>query len=153
MLFRSVRVNIVDLSNGKLVKQTVTFIATAPTNESTILMPIVAADAKITATNPRFSYGAQGSDGFTGDFDFLGENPDGTVAATAGRFNAFNNAVSTGAFAVVGPRSRASVPLTINPTEFAATPALGVMVVGIENFSGKAEANLLRFEREEEDDD
>jgi len=148
-----VRVNIFDLARGVNVTQTAVFLATAPTNESTILMPIVAADAKITATNPRFSYGAQGSDGFTGDLDFLGENPDGTVAATAGRFNAFNNAVSTGAFAVVGPKARASVPLTINATEFAATPALGVMVVGIENFSGKAEANLLRFEREEENDD
>ncbi|TMH18692.1 MAG: peptidase S8 and S53 subtilisin kexin sedolisin [Betaproteobacteria bacterium] len=149
-----VRVNIFDLSKSPavLVKQTVVFAATAPTNESTILMPIVAADAGVKASSPRFAYAAQGFDGFTGDFDFLGENADGTIAATAGRFNAFNNAVSTGAFAVVGPRSRASVPLTINPTEFAATPALGVMVVGIENFSGRAEANLLRFEREEDDD-
>jgi len=149
-----VRVNIFDLSKSPavLVKQTVVFAATAPTNESTILMPIVAADVGIKASSPRFAYAAQGFDGFTGDFDFLGENADGTAAADAGRFNAFNNAVSTGAFAVVGPRSRASVPLTINPTEFAATPALGVMVVGIENFSGRAEANLLRFEREEDDD-
>src|SRR5882672_2709479 len=149
-----VRVNIFDLSKNPAVqvKQTVVFAATAPTNESTILMPIVAADAGVKASNPRFAYAAQGFDGFTGDFDFLAENADGTVAANAGRFNAFNNAVSTGAFAVVGPRSRASVPLTINPAEFAATPALGVMVVGIENFSGRAEANLLRFEGEEDDD-
>ena len=149
-----VRVNIFDLSKSPpvAVKQTVVFAATAPTNESTILMPIVAADAGVNASNPRFAYAAQGFDGFTGDFDFLGENADGTSAANAGRFNAFNNAVSTGAFAVVGPSSRASVPLTINPTEFAATPALGVMVVGMENSSGRAEANLLRFEREEDDD-
>ncbi len=149
-----VRVNIFDLSKSPAVqvKQTVVFAATAPTNESTILMPIVAADAGVKASSPRFAYAAQGFDGFTGDFDFLGENADGTIAANAGRFNAFNNAVSTGAFAVVGPRARASVPLTIDPTEFAATPALGVMVVGIENFSGRAEANLLRFERGEDDD-
>jgi subtilisin family serine protease len=149
-----VRVNIFDLSKSPAVrvKQTVVFAATAPTNESTILMPIVAADVGIKASSPRFAYAAQGFDGFTGDLDFLGENADGTAAADAGRFNAFNNAVSTGAFAVVGPRSRASVPLTISPTEFAATPALGVMVVGIENFSGRAEANLLRFGREEDDD-
>ncbi len=148
-----VRVNIIDLSTNKLVRQTVTFGATAPTNESTILMPIVAADVGVKASNPRFSYAAQGSDGFTGDFDFLGENPDGTVAANAARFNAFNNAVSTGGFAVVGPRARTSVPLTINATEFATTPALGVMVVGMENFSGRAEADLLRFDREEANDD
>ena len=150
-----VRVNIFDLSKtpAALVAQTAVFAATAPTDESTILMPIVAKDAGVTAATPRFSYGAQGSDGFTGDFDFLGENADGTVAATAARFNAFNNAVSTGAFATLAPRARASVPLTINATEFTTTPALGVMVVGIENFSGKAEANLLRFEREGGDED
>jgi len=149
-----VRVNIFDLSKtpAVAVKQTVVFAATAPTNESTILMPIVAADVGVKASTPRFAYAAQGSDGFTGDFDFLGENADGTVAANAGRFNAFNSAVSTGAFAVVGPRARASVPLTINPAEFAATPALGVMVVGIENFSGRAEANLLRFDGEGDED-
>src|SRR5229473_1484952 len=100
--------------------QSLTFAATAPTNESTTLMPVVAGDLGIKASSPRFTFAAQGFDGFTG------------------------------AFAVVGPRSRASVPLTIDPTEFAATPALGVMVVGIENFSGRAEANLLRFEREED---
>ena len=135
--------------------QSLTFAATAPTNESTILMPVVAGDLGIKASSPRFTFAAQGFDGFTGDFDFLGEavvNGTAVVGPNAGRFNAFNNAVSTGAFAVVGPRSRASVPLTIDPTEFAATPALGVMVVGIENFSGRAEANLLRFEREEDDD-
>src|SRR5882762_7796685 len=149
-----VRVNIFDLSKSPAVqvRQTVVFAATAPANESTILMPIVAADVGVKASSPRFAYAAQGFDGFTGDFDFLGENADGTVAADAGRFNAFNSAVSTGAFAVVGPRARASVPLTINPAEFATTPALGVMVVGIGNFSGRAEANLLRFEREEDDD-
>src|SRR5882762_8050633 len=149
-----VRVNIFDLSKSPAVqvKQTVVFNATAPNNESTILLPIVAADVGVKASSPRFAYAAQGFDGFTGDSDALGENADGTVAANAGRFNAFNNAVSTGAFAVVGPRSRASVPLTINPAEFAATPALGVMVVGIGNFSGRAEANLLRFGRGEDDD-
>ncbi|HEX9488182.1 MAG TPA: S8 family serine peptidase, partial [Gemmatimonadales bacterium] len=135
--------------------QSLTFAATAPTNESTILMPVVAGDLGIKASSPRFTFAAQGFDGFTGDFDFLGEavvNGTAVVGPNAGRFNAFNNAVSTGAFAVVGPRSRASVPLTIDPTEFAATPALGVMVVGIENFSGRAEANLLRFEGGEDDD-
>jgi len=38
------------------------------------------------------------------------------------------------------------VPLTINPTD-SPPRTLGVMVVGIENFSGRAEANLLRFGR------
>src|SRR5436309_9293392 len=57
-----VRVNIFDLSKSPavLVKQTAVFNATAPTNESTIVMPIVAADVGIKASNPRFAYAAQG---------------------------------------------------------------------------------------------
>src|SRR5262249_12137412 len=127
-----VRVNIFKLPSGAAVAQTAVFGATAPTNESTILMPIVAKDAGITAANPRFSYAAQGSDGFTGDFDFIGENADGTVAANAGRFNAFNSSVSTGAFASLAPGARASVPLTINPHQFAVPPPLGLMVLRIQ---------------------
>jgi len=68
---------------------------------------IVAADVGIKASSRRFAYAAQGSTGSPGTADFLGENADGTAAADAAS-SRVNNAVSTGAFAVVGPRSRAS---------------------------------------------
>ena len=55
------------------------------------------------------------------------------IPSTA-RFNAFENAISTGAYAVVGPGDKALVPLSIDPAEWAATPALGVMVVSLDNF-------------------
>jgi len=147
-----VAVFLFDFNTGKQLGQTATFFAEAPTGESTILMPIIAGDMGITASNPRFTYGAQGFDGFTGNFDFLGETTTGAVGPDAARFNAFNNALSTGAFAVVGPRSTASVPLAINPAEFGLTPPLGVMIVGIENFSGKKEAEVQRIGGEIEDD-
>jgi subtilisin family serine protease len=142
-----------DANTSKQLNQTAIFFADAPTNESTILLPIIAGDMGINAAHPSFAYGAQGLDGFTGKFDFLGETTTGAVAADAARFNAFNNAVSTGAFADVAPRATVSVPLTIDPVEFAKTPPLGVMVVGMENHSGSKEADLLRLGREGGDDD
>jgi hypothetical protein len=137
-----VAVFLFDFNTGNRLGQSFTFYADAPTNESTILLPIVAGDMGITAKSPRFTYGAQGFDGFTGNFDFLGETTTGAVGPDAARFNAFTSAVSTGAFATVKPRSTASVPLAINPAEFALTPPLGVMIVGMENFSGKKEAEV-----------
>jgi len=100
------------------------FAATAPTDGTTVLMPLVAADAGITATNPRFSYKALTHDLLTGNVDAI---------ATPASFNAFNSSISTGAFVTLPPGTNASVPLSINRTEFQLTPALGEMVVSLEN--------------------
>jgi subtilisin family serine protease len=148
-----VAVFLFDFNTGAQLSQSFIFLASAPTNESTILLPVIAGDMGITAGKPRFTYGAQGFDGFTGKFDFLGETQTAAVSRDAARFNPFTNAVSTGAFVALAPRSTASVPLTIDPAEFRLTPARGVMVVGMDNFSGKSEANLLRIEGDEQDDD
>lgn len=147
-----VAVFLFDFNTGKQLGQSFIFFAGAPTNESTILMPIIAGDMGITVSSPRFTYAAQGFDGFTGNFDFVGETTTGAVGPDAARFNAFNNPVSTGAFAVVRPRSMASVPLAINPAEFELTPPLGVMIVGMENFSGKREAEVQAIGGAREDD-
>jgi hypothetical protein len=100
-----------------------------------VLIPLVAADAGITATNPRFSYVVQVSDIPSGNFD---------VIATPASFNAFNSSISTGAFVTLAPGANASVPLVINRKEFRQTPALGQMVVSLENLArGGSEALLL----------
>src|SRR5881275_3626233 len=111
------------------------FFATAPTDGTTVLMPVVAADAGITATHPRFSYTAQTADLLTGNVDAI---------TTAARFNAYNSSISTGAFATLPPGASASVPLSIDRREFRLTPALGQMVVSLENrASGGSEALLV----------
>jgi len=111
------------------------FLAIAPTDGTTVLMPLVAADAGITAANPRFSYAAQ-------SFDLLTGNGDAT--ATTASFNAYDSAISTGAFFTLPPGTSASVPLSINRKEFRKTPALGQMVVSLENLArGGSEALLL----------
>jgi subtilisin family serine protease len=108
------------------------FLATAPTDGSTVLMPIVAADAGITGSNPRFTYVAQTTSLISGNTD---------KTTTAASFNAFNNAISTGAFAVLAPGASATVPISIDRAEFALTPALGEMVVALENQNGHEEGN------------
>ncbi len=111
------------------------FYATAPTDASAILLPLVAADVGITSSNPRFSYTAYTNDPLTGNLDSI---------TTPAAFNAFANAIGTGAFATLAPGSSASVPVPIDRTEFARTPALGSMVVSLENLStGGAQALLL----------
>ena len=110
------------------------FLATAPTDGTTVLMPLVAADAGVTSSNPRFSYFAQTFDLLTGNTDAI---------TTAASFNAFSNSISTGAFAVLAPGTNASVPISIDRTEFAITPALGEMVVSLENLARENRQALL----------
>ena len=116
------------------------FLATAPTDGSTVLLPLVAADAGITAANPRFSYVVQVTDIPSGNFDAI---------TTPASFNAFNSSISTGAFEILPPGTTASVPLVINRAEFRKTPALGQMVVSLENRArgeGGSQALLLSLD-------
>jgi len=110
------------------------FLATAPTDGSTVLMPLLAADVGITSANPRFSYVAKTTDLTTGNVDTI---------STSARFNAFNNSISTGAFVLLAPGASASVPVSIDQKEFARTPALGAMVVSLDNMTKDDEQALL----------
>ena len=66
-----------------------------------------------------------------------------TCPASA-KFNVWSSAVSTGGFAIVAPGgSDASNAIAVNSAELALTPALGVMVVTLDNASGEPEAQLI----------
>jgi len=124
-------VAVFNLSTGAGVLE---FLADARLNGSTILMPLVAADIGITATNPRFTYVAQTTDLSYNNVDLI---------PTAAKFNAFNSSISTGAFASLGAGTTASVPLTYNSTEAAITPTLGAMVVSLDNNTSHGGQALL----------
>lgn len=111
------------------------FLAYAPTNANTLLVPVVASDVGIIATNPRLSYVIQ-------SFDNVGTQT-GDAILTPASFNAFNNAISTAAFASLQPGDAVAVPITIDRAEFAKTPALGVMVVSTENTTDEQRQALL----------
>jgi subtilisin family serine protease len=122
-----------NLTTGRVV---IRFLADAPTNGDTLLIPFLARDVGVTPANPRFSYVALSFDNVSG---LAGD----AITAVAS-FNAFNNSISTGAFVDLAPGSNANVPISIDRAEFAKTPALGEMVVLLENFAKEGkQAKLL----------
>jgi subtilisin family serine protease len=124
---------IIDLTTGV---RSVYFLAYAPPDGSSILLPVPAAAIGLTPSNPRLAYtvGTWSADGMHRDHTF----------DSWAFFNPFSNAISTGAFEVVDPGSRIHVPFTINAAEWEVTPALGLMVVTQDNRNGTAEASLVK---------
>jgi minor extracellular serine protease Vpr len=110
------------------------FFATAPTDGSTVLLPVFSHRIGLSPSNPRFSYHAAG-------FSLHGF-PDDDMPGRA-RFNAYNPAISNGQFVAVAPGATATVSVSIDKKEWARTPALGLMVVVLDNAAGSAEARLL----------
>jgi minor extracellular serine protease Vpr len=123
---------IINLHTGNLSAD---FDAVAPTDASTILLPVCASSIAVSSAHPRFSYTAATFDLFSPDMDQFD---------TTARFNAFNSAISNGQFEVVAPNATVSVPVSVNPAEFASTPAMGLMIVTQDDKNGVAEANLLK---------
>jgi CheY-like chemotaxis protein len=60
------------------------------------------------------------------------------------KFNAWSSSISTGGFATVSPGgSDASNTIAVDPAEWALTPALGLMVVTLDNANGESQAQLI----------
>jgi subtilisin family serine protease len=123
---------ILDLASGAV---SIDFLASASTDSSTVLLPVVAASVGITPANPRLSYTVQ-------SFDLLSSNTDGFTSSAS--FNAFTSAVSNGQFVEVAPNTIAPVAVSVDKAEFALTPALGLMVVTQDNKNGAGEADLVK---------
>ena len=123
----------------------INFLATAPTDSSTALLPVLSTAMCRTgepclnsATIPgaRIRYHAV-------SFDLAGSGSVDEVEGNA-LYNPWNEAITTGGFAdSVAPGSSASVPVSINATEWAVTPAKGLMVVTFDNKNGPDEAQLI----------
>jgi len=115
------------------------FLAQASTDGSTMLIPALASRLGLSAaTLPRFSYTAAG-------FDLVETGASDSFASWA-KYNAFSSAITDGQFETLAPNGSAVVPFSVNPTELAATPALGLMVVTQDNKNGKDEANLVEID-------
>lgn len=115
------------------------FLAQASTDGSTMLIPVKSSRLGLSAaTSPRFGYTAVGYD--------LVETGASDGFASWARYNAFSSAITDGQYVALAPNGSALVPFSVNLTELAATPALGLMVVTQDNKNGKAEANLVEIE-------
>ncbi len=124
-------VGVQNLRTGRIVTR---YLTTAPTDGSTLLLPVRSSDIGLSPSNPRLSYEAMAWN-WNGDFN--------AVPGVA-KFNAFTSAISNGDFVAVAPGASASSAAQIDPVEWALTPSLGLMVVDMENNSGAAQAALLR---------
>jgi minor extracellular serine protease Vpr len=130
---------------------TVNFFATAPTDSSSALLPVLSSqlcrlngpgpeddEPCLSEANPRLTYQAVG-------FDLL----EGGAKAVPGpaRFNAWSSSISQGGFVSnLAPGGTGSVPISVNLEEWARTPAMGIMVVTLDNKSGENEAQLISVE-------
>ncbi|WP_330835060.1 S8 family serine peptidase [Piscinibacter sp.] len=117
------------------------FLATAPTDSSTALLPLLSsqlcrpAEPCLSSTNPRITYHAVSFDLENGGVD--------VVAGTA-KYNVWASAISQGGFATVAPggTDKTNV-IAVNSAEWALTPARGLMIVTLDNKSGPGEAQLI----------
>ena len=131
---------------------TVNFFATAPTDSSTALLPVLSSqlcrlntpapeddEPCLSAANPRFTYRAVG-------FDLL--NGGAKAVPGSAKYNAWSSSISQGGFVsnLAPGAAPASVPISVNSAEWAQTPAMGVMVVTLDNKSGADEAQLISVE-------
>ena len=120
----------------------IAFLATAPTDSSVAELPVLSSqlcrsgEPCLKATNPRFTYQAV-------SFDIVNGGSD-QVPGQA-KFNAWNSSISTGGFAggVAPGATDATNVISVNSAEWALTPALGLMVVTLDNKSGPPEAQLI----------
>ena len=120
-----------DLKTGNA---SIFFLASAPTDSGTVLLPFRTDQTDLSATNPSFTYTATAFSVEKNEFD--------AVSGSAS-FNAYTPAISQGQFVTVAPGSAANVDVSLNKAEFARTPPKGLMVVGIDNAAGASEAQLI----------
>ena len=109
------------------------FLAQAPTDSSTILLPVYASDLGMTSEQS-FDYSVAGFSIITGAEDAV----EGTAT-----YNPWAPALENGQFKNVAPGATASVPVAVDAAEFAKQKPLGVMVVATDNAAGVGEALLL----------
>ena len=118
----------------------VLFLASAPSDSSTALLPVMASqlcratEPCLSSANPRITYHAVSYDLANGGAKEL---------AGSAKFNAWSSSISQGDFLVVAKGASATSTVTVDPAEAARTPALGVMIVTTDNKSGADEAQLL----------
>jgi minor extracellular serine protease Vpr len=110
------------------------FLASAPTDSGTVLLPFLTDQTDLSAANPSFTYTAATFSVESNEFD---------VVSGSAAYNAYAPAISDGQFVTVARGATASVQVSINKAEFAKTPPKGLMIVSIDNAAGAKEAQLI----------
>ncbi len=140
-------VAVLDLNEGG---GTIDYLADAPTDSSTIVLPVDF--AQLTDSDPTTSLGGSNAKALGGvnqriTYSVIATGlTDGTMdtSDTSAVFNPFSPAVNTGMYDVLPPGGTATEALTVNAAEQAHSPALGWMIVSHENTSND-EANFIEL--------
>ncbi|WP_246159831.1 S8 family peptidase [Microbacterium rhizomatis] len=111
------------------------YLATAPTDSSTIILPVNASDLGLTAAAGTFSYSVESFGVVDGGSDSM---PGSAV------YNPWSPALSNGQFVEVPRNGSVNVDVAVNGAAFAAQKPLGVMSVVLDNASGSGEAILIK---------
>jgi minor extracellular serine protease Vpr len=107
------------------------FLADAPLNGSTLILPVLASDLGLTAGHGSFTYQAAAIDGLTGVADQTAVSP---------IFDAFAPAQSTGDMVAVPAKGKASIPAWASTT---AKDLKGWMVVTMDDRNGASQADIV----------
>jgi minor extracellular serine protease Vpr len=118
----------IDAKTGDVVDA---FFADAPMNGSTALLPTTLGDLGLRGANTSFHYAVAG-------FSVLGGDVDTTSAAT---FDAAHSGVSTGQFATLASGATTRIPLWADYDKLQSAPALGWLVVNVDDAAGAAQAD------------
>ena len=116
------------------------WVADAPANGSTILLPALASDIDRTDPGSTIDYEVFG-DTFVDSSD-LGDSLEDVVAGRAS-ISVFDPAVSTGDFIGLPPGGSTLLELDVDEAAFADHPTKGWMVVTLDDANGAAQADLL----------
>jgi hypothetical protein len=110
------------------------FLADAPLNGSVVELPALATDLGLKSSSAAFSYSVTGFDLITGNVD-----------AVAGQalYNAFSPSVSNGQSVPLAAGASAKLGLSVDTRLQARAPALGWMVVSLDNANGASQAALV----------
>lgn len=110
------------------------FLATAPTDSSTILLPVLASDLGLTPQAGSFSYTVNSY-----SMEGAGEDSIGSWAS----YDPWAPAIESGQYVTVKALKSTTVTAAIDPAAWAAQQPLGLMSVVLDNKSGAGEALLI----------
>src|SRR3989441_878780 len=127
-------------------------LALAPTDSSTALLPVLSSQlclenepcltqeenlSRKPPKSPRFTYHVAGHDLVKGG---------SKVIARSAKYNPWSSSISQGDFVTVTPGATKTSTVSVDSAEAKLTPALGVMIVTLDNKSGADEAQLIRVD-------
>ena len=134
-----------DLGTGDL---TTAYFASAPTNGSTLLLPVLTSDLGLSASGDQnFEYAVASQDFYDFDVvqaDGMGTGSDPAEASSIAKYNAFHPALSNGQFVPLNPGDHFTLPLTVRMSTYQPLRGmLGWLIVTEEDANGEPQADMV----------